>query len=528
MKSFGIQAYACHPLTARDRVIGTLSFGARTRTSFNKEDLALMKTVADHVAIAMERKQAEEKLRRAHTELDARVRERTEQLASTVTALQGEIAIREQAEKNLQRLNSLYEVLNETDKAIIRANDRDTLFRDFCRIAVEKGGFILCWVGIVERENGQVRSVAASGVTEYLKDIRVTVNEEPAGYGPTGIAIREGRLFVCNDFETDSCTVPWHEEGEKLGIKASASIALWEEGRVIGALTVYAGEENFFDQAHEKLLIQMGADISFALDNLARETRRKKTEQALLDETLERMVAVEALREKEQLLLQQNRFATMGEMIRNIAHQWRQPLKVLGLMLQEIPVMYDMGSFNREYLGESINKGMDLINHMSQTIDDFRNFFLPDKEKVAFSIREVVEKNLALIGGGLKNQQIVISLQAEVDPVRVGFPNEFSQAMLNILMNARDAIRDRNVNAGIITICIFQEGGKAVVTVGDNAGGVPEEIMGKIFDPYFSTKGPDKGTGVGLFMAKTIIEQNMNGRLTVHNTAEGAEFRIEL
>ena len=196
---------------------------------------------------------------------------------------------------------------------------------------------------------------------------------------------------------------------------------------MIGALSVYAGEQNFFDQAHEKLLVQMGADISFALDNLARETRRKRTEQALLDETLERMVAVEALREKEQLLLQQNRFATMGEMIRNIAHQWRQPLNVLGLMLQEIPVMYEMGSFNREYLAESVSKGMDLINHMSQTIDDFRNFFLPDKEKVVFSMREVVEKTLTLIEGGLKNQQIkTINLQTEDRSCKGGFPEQIS------------------------------------------------------------------------------------------------------
>ena len=142
-----------------------------------------------------------------------------------MTTLQGEIAIRERVEKNLQRLNSLYEVLNETDKAIIRANDRDTLFRDFCRITVEKGGLILCWVGLVDRESGQVRSVAAFGVTGYLDEIRVTINDEPSGAGPTGIAIREGRLYVCNDFEKDPCTQPWREIGEKFGIKASASIA---------------------------------------------------------------------------------------------------------------------------------------------------------------------------------------------------------------------------------------------------------------------------------------------------------------
>ena len=475
-----------------------------------------------------ERKRAEEELRRAHNELELRVRERTEDLAATVETLLGEIADRERAEKNLQRLNSLYAVLSETDQAIVRAGDRDALFNDFCRIAVEEGGFLLAWVGQVDEETGQLEPVAACGATGYLDDIRITHNEEPAGLGPTGKSVRDGTYHVCNDFQSDPCTGPWHERGKAHGIHASASVALKEEGRVIGALTLYAGEKDFFDKQHLELLVQMGTDVSFALDNLAREGRRQRAEQALREETLERLRVVEALREKEQMLLQQSRLAAMGEMINNIAHQWRQPLNVLGLLLQQLQMSYEMGSLSKDELSSSVDKSMGLINHMSRTIDDFRNYFRPDKEPVPFSIQEVVGRTVSLVEDSFRNHQIGIDVRAETTLSIVGFPNEYAQVLLNILLNARDALQERRPNDARVTITVGREGERAVVTIADNAGGIPEEILDKIFEPYFTTKGPDRGTGVGLFMSKTIIEKNMNGLLTVRNTVDGAEFRIEV
>ena len=333
-----------------------------------------------------ERKQAEEALKKLNEELENRVAERTEELAATIENLQVEIAEREKAEERVLRLNRLYAVLSETNQAIVRTKDRDTLFNDFCRIAVEDGGFKLAWVGLVDEESGELKIVAANGATGYLEDIRITVNEEPAGLGPTGISVREGTYYICNDFLGSPITRPWHERGRAHGIRASASIALKQEGRVIGALTLYADKKDFFDQQQIELLRQMGADISFALDNIVRETRRREAEQALREETVERLRAVEALREKEQMLIQQSRQAAMGEMIGNIAHQWRQPLNALGLTIQQLLLFYDLGEFNREFLEKSVSSSMELIQHMSQTIDDFRNYFRPDKEKIEFKV----------------------------------------------------------------------------------------------------------------------------------------------
>lgn len=245
-------------------------------------------------------------------------------------------------------------------------------------------------------------------------------------------------------------------------------------------------------------------------------------------ETSERLLAMVALREKEQMLIQQSRQAAMGEMIGNIAHQWRQPLNTLGLTIQQLLLFYDLGDFNRDYLAKGVGSSMELIQHMSRTIDDFRNYFRPDKEKVEFNVREAIANSSSLVEDSFKNQQIKIEVIAKHDPDVNGYPNEFAQALLNILINARDALTERIINDPKVTITICTEGDRAVVTVADNAGGIPEEIMDKIFDPYFTTKGPQAGTGVGLFMSKTIIEKNMGGRLSVRNINRGAEFRIEV
>jgi len=475
-----------------------------------------------------EAKRAEAVLKNLNEELEKRVAERTTELAATINMLQVEISERNKAEESVLRLNRLYAVLSETNQAIVRTMDREAIFNDFCRIAVEEGCFKLAWVGLMDEESGELKMVAANGATGYLDNIKITVKEEETGLGPTGLAVREGTYYICNDFLDSPITRPWHDRGRTHDIHASASIALKQEGRVIGALTLYADKKDFFDQQQVELLRQMGADVSFALDNIVRETRRREAERALREETAERLRAVEALREKEQMLLQQSRQAALGEMIGNIAHQWRQPLNTLGLTTQQLLLYYDLGEFTREFLEKGVSRSMELIQHMSRTIDDFRNYFKPDKEKTEFRVHEAILNALSLMEGSLLNPEISIEIEVKENPVIYGFQNEFSQVLLNILINARDAFTERETNDPRVTITIGCEGGSAVVTVADNAGGIPAEIIDRIFDPYFTTKGPQRGTGVGLFMSKTIIEKNMGGRLSARNAGNGAEFRIEV
>ena len=262
-------------------------------------------------------------------------------------------------------------------------------------------------------------------------------------------------------------------------------------------------------------------------------TDRKLAEKALKDLNLylEQRVAaaVSESREKDQILILQSRQAAMGEMIGNIAHQWRQPLNTLGLIVQELRMTYGRDEFYKESLDASVKKAMGLMSHMSQTIEDFGNYFKPDKEKILFNVNQAVGKTLSLLEPCFKNMGIHIEAMETDDAVINGYEHEYSQVLLNILLNCRDAFEANDTDRQrVIRIAVFKENDKSVVTVADNAGGIPEDIIDKIFDPYFTTKGPDKGTGIGLYMSKAIIEKNMNGRLTVRNTADGAEFRVEV
>jgi C4-dicarboxylate-specific signal transduction histidine kinase len=193
-----------------------------------------------------------------------------------------------------------------------------------------------------------------------------------------------------------------------------------------------------------------------------------------------------------------------------------------------LPLFFGAGELTKESLDQNVLQSMKLIQHMSKTIDDFSNFFRPDKEMAEFRVSEAIKNVLLLIEDSFKSQKIHIEVTAKHDPAINGYPNEYAQVLLNILNNARDALIEKEIEDPMVSISVFAEGDRAVVTISDNAGGIPEEIMSKIFAPYFTTKGPQSGTGVGLYMSKTIIEKNMDGRLMVCNIADGAEFRIEV
>jgi two-component system, NtrC family, C4-dicarboxylate transport sensor histidine kinase DctB len=307
-----------------------------------------------------------------------------------------------------------------------------------------------------------------------------------------------------------------------MGLAAFIGISL-RNCELIGALENANRDLEMRVQERTADLAQSQAKLKFQHEELER------TYFELEEETAQRVATLEQLREKERMLLQQSRLAALGEMISNIAHQWRQPLNELGLIVQEIPVMYDRGNFDRDYLRGSVAKFMKVLSHMSKTIDDFRNFFRPGKEKVNFAVSDVVHSTLSLIQESFRQLQITVEVQAEANPTIFGHPNEFSQVIINLLFNARDAfVAQQHPGPRSIVIRILAQNGKAVVTVTDNAGGIPEEILERIFDPYFTTRGPEQGTGIGLYMSKLIIEKNIPGRLSVRNVGQGAEFRIEV
>ncbi|UFS70447.1 ATP-binding protein [Geomonas sp. RF6] len=245
-------------------------------------------------------------------------------------------------------------------------------------------------------------------------------------------------------------------------------------------------------------------------------------------ESENRLQALEELRQKDRMLIQQGRLAAMGEMLSHIAHQWRQPLNVVGLITQQLAMDFDCGGLDRHALQLHVEKTMRILGHLSQTINDFTTFAGPDRARTVFQVDEVISRTISLTEQSFRSQRIKMEVTVEGSPVIDGYPNEYVQVLLNILMNARDVLLERNVGNPLVTVRAVTEKGKAVVSIRDNAGGIPEEIVEKIFDPYFTTKESGKGTGIGLFMSKTIIEKNMGGRLTARNVGDGAEFIIEV
>jgi PAS domain S-box-containing protein len=282
------------------------------------------------------------------------------------------------------------------------------------------------------------------------------------------------------------------------------------------------------------------------------ELKGKTEELENLNRNLNTLVAEETERgrKKEQLLIQQSKMAAMGEMLAAIAHQWRQPLNNLALLIQNMEDAYEHGELDGPQMTDSVKNSMDQISYMSGTIDDFRNFFKPSKEKIPFGIVAAIKELLSILA--VQFVKLVIEIKffykhgdteieikkADTDVLAVdeimtlGYPNEFKHVVMNIVNNSRDAIVGRlEVNPGLkgeILVLVLVVNGKILIEVKDNGGGIPKEALDKLFEPYFTTKGAEQGTGIGLYMSKVIIENNMNGALYAKNEGDGAKFTIEL
>ena len=232
--------------------------------------------------------------------------------------------------------------------------------------------------------------------------------------------------------------------------------------------------------------------------------------------------------EQEQLLIQQSKLAAMGEMIGNIAHQWRQPLAQISAIHMNMRVTYDFDKFTKEYLKEKIKEANTLTSYMSQTITDFQNFFKPQGEKEEFSVQKACEDAYSILESSLKYHNVEVNFNIKEDTIINGHKNEYSQVILNVLSNAKNILIEREIKEPKIDIEIKTGDTYALVKIKDNAGGIKEEILNKIFDPYFTTRHKTQGTGIGLYMSKTIIERNMNGYINARNEDDGALFTIKV
>lgn len=309
-------------------------------------------------------------------------------------------------------------------------------------------------------------------------------------------------------------------------------------GKVIGLVVALSEKPVKNAEAVTTLFKIFSGRIAVEMERATLELTNKKAIESLesLNKTLEQKVKkqVQEKLAQEKYLFEQSRLAQMGEMISMIAHQWRQPLGTIGSIAVDLQLKQQLKQFDldtkegqkesSEYYAEKLANIEKLTQSMTKTIDDFRNFYKTNKELVPISLKELIQKSISIIEGSLVGQGIEINYDFNSDEQVNVFDSEMMHVILNIVKNSQDIFNESNMKNLFISITTKEKS----IIICDNAGGVPEDIIDKIFDPYFSTKSEMNGTGLGLYMSKKIVEEHHNGKLFVENKDNGACFTIEL
>ena len=266
--------------------------------------------------------------------------------------------------------------------------------------------------------------------------------------------------------------------------------------------------------------------------NLEQKVKEQTKQLKELNKTLEKRVIEEITKneEKQKLLFWQSRMASLGQMLANIAHQWRQPLTELNLTLFNMKKASIHN--NEKKVDELYKESKTLISSMSSTIDDFTNFFNPQKEKKSFEIKDAINEALIILRKVIEVENIHIQIDVPINYKVIGVSNELSQVIINLIQNSKDAFIQNDIKNKTIIITLKEElildKKYALLEIKDNAGGISKENIDKIFDPYFTTKYKSQGTGLGLFMSKMIIEKSLEGELSHKNCDDGSIFIIKL
>ncbi len=310
-------------------------------------------------------------------------------------------------------------------------------------------------------------------------------------------------------------------EISQLGIRSLMCMAIMRQSKLIGILYLENRlSPHIFTPERVHMINLLSSQMAISIEN-ARLIQEVWEINADLEQRVQNIS--EKNREKDHIMIQQSKLATMGEMINNIAHQWRQPLNALGLLFGNLQDAQTYNELTAEYLNEQINNGFKYIDRMSHTIDDFRDFFSPNKPREVFSVGKAVEDAVELVCASFGNHSVHITIDIDEDLNLYGAQNEYAQVLLNLITNAKEAILSRQ-QSGEIKLKLTTEHGKALLSIEDNGGGIPDEILAHIFKPYYSTK--EGGTGIGLYMSKMILETSLNGCIEICNVDNGAKFTI--
>lgn len=441
--------------------------------------------------------------------------------------LDREIGRRRQSEQRVLQLNRLYAVLTRTSQSIVRIRERDALFRAVCRIAVEDGLFRMAWVGTVNPQTGVVEPAAFAGFEDgYLGRIRIDTADVPEGRGPTGQAVREHRHFVCADIAADPRLLPWRDDALARGYRSSAAFPLQFGDSVAGVLTLYAAEPGFFDEEKVAVLTEAASEISFALEGMDREARRRKSEEDLrsLNEDLERRVA-----ERTAEVERANRMKT--EFLARTSHELRTPLNAIvgysDLLGEEpagpLPPTYKRFVANiqegAQHLLHMVNDVLDLAKIEAGRIDLNREDFHPG---------DALEEVLSVIAPLARIKNIAIEDQLPPGAHIKADRTRFKQILFNLLSNAVKFTPEN----GRVWVAECSSENTACFCVGDTGVGIPSAELEAVFDEFHqvgAVPGAVKeGTGLGLAITKRLVDLH-GGKVWVESTPDwGSRFFFSL
>jgi signal transduction histidine kinase/CHASE3 domain sensor protein len=451
--------------------------------------------------------------------------------------LEHEIGRRQRLESRLIHLNRLYMFLSQANEAIIRAQKRDELFREVCRVAVENGQFAMAWIGTPDHESGRIKPSAWWGREEgYLRNLRILTADEPAGRGPSGSAIREGRPFVCNDIAGDPRMLPWREEALARGYVSIAALPIKVEEKVVGAFSVHADRPGFFDNETLRLLDEVTSDISFALHTINQEEQRSIAESEIrrLNEELEKRVLerTSQLGEANRQLAKQNEELARAsrlksEFLARMSHEFRTPLNSI-IGFSDLLAEEGEGPLGEAY-ADYVRHVSDGAHHLLALVNDILDLSRIEAGRIdlqheEFAAPQAIYEVLSATGPLAQAKKIELHSQASSTLFAYGDRTRFKQILYNLLSNAVKF----TPRAGRVQITAEPDYGEIRFCVSDTGIGIPREQQTAIFEEFTQVapaiSGVKEGAGLGLTITKRIVELH-GGRIWVESTpGDGSRF----
>ncbi len=410
------------------------------------------------------------------------------------------------------------ELLLDLGKVLSKEHNLDELLTVLTDITIKILNADRCSIFILDKEKNELWSRVAQGVNE-----KIIV---PIGKGIAGYTAYSQEIQIVVDAYNDIRF--FKEVDKKTGYKTENILTvpmINSKDETLGVFQVLNKKNGFFDNYDAEMLILLADYATSILENAILYDSLKE-----MNENLEKRVHEEVAknREKDHLLIKQSKVIAVGELLGNIAHQWRQPLNVISLLVQDLDMDLEEKKVSTKTIQSTLREVSDVISDLSTTIDDFRTFFNPDKQKVPFLLEDAIESSIKLLLPLIDGNDIVINKDIEDRLVIESYKNELIQVFFVILKNSIEAILNKSVKKGKIAIKAYNENDETVITFIDNGGGISEEILDRLFEPYVTTKHKSQGTGIGLYMVKSVVELHINGAVSFENIEKGALFTLRI